>query len=269
MKKPLISVVMATFNEPPSLITQSVQSILNQTLTDFELLLIDDSTNTDTIAAIDNLVQFDTRIKLIRSSQRIGFVPALNIGLKQAKGEYIARMDGDDIAMPNRFELQSSYLKNNLDIAVVGGSMDIINEKGEITSHRNYAATFRKTKLFALMRNPLAHPTIMMRRNIIEKGFFYDETFFKAEDLELWLRLMKNGYKISNIPNTVLLYRVTGNLANKRTRQNFIYNYNARIKNFSWYYPLWSITSILISMIYSLMPTIITSAVYKNENKNQ
>ena len=95
--KPLISVVMATFNEPPEYITQSVQSILHQTLGDFELLLIDDSTNPDTVAAIDSLAQSDARIRLTREKQRIGFVRALNTGLKQAQGKYIARMDGDDI----------------------------------------------------------------------------------------------------------------------------------------------------------------------------
>jgi glycosyltransferase involved in cell wall biosynthesis len=268
MKTPLISVVMATFNEPPEYITLSVESILNQTLDDFELLLIDDSTNPDTIKTINALAMSDTRIKLIRHSQRIGFVPALNIGLKQAQGKYIARMDGDDISMPNRFELQVSYMENNPDIAVIGGAMHIINEKGEITSRRNYATTPRKAKLFGLMRSPLAHPTVMMRKNIIEKGFYYDETFKKAEDLDLWLRLMKNGYKISNIPNTLLLYRVTENLANKRTKQHFRYTYKARKKNFSWRTPLWSCMSILISKIYVLIPAILVKTMYRRETKN-
>jgi glycosyltransferase involved in cell wall biosynthesis len=268
MKKPLVSVVMATFNEPPDYIVQSIRSILNQTMDDFELLLIDDSTDINTVIAIDNIVSLDKRIKLIRRSQRIGFVPALNIGLKQAQGKYIARMDGDDISVPNRFELQVSYLENNPDIAVIGGAMDIINEKGEITSHRNYATTPCKTKLFGLIRNPLAHPTVMMRKYIIEKGFYYNETYKKAEDLELWLRLMKKGYKISNLSNTILLYRVNGDLASKRTKQNFECNYNARKQNFLWKSPLWSCMSILISMIYIMIPATFVSAIYKKENKN-
>jgi glycosyltransferase involved in cell wall biosynthesis len=266
MKKPLISVVMATFNEPPDYITQSIQSILNQTLSDFELLLIDDSTNMDTVITIDSMAQRDKRIKVIRSSQRIGFVPALNIGLKQAQGEYIARMDGDDISLPNRFELQISYLKNNPDIAVAGGAMHIINEKGEIISHRNYATRFYKIKLYALIRSPLAHPTVMIRKNIIEKELYYDEFFRKAEDIELWLRLMKTGHKISNMPNKILLFRISANFANKRIGDHFLYNYKARKKNFSWKQPLWSFISILISKIYIMLPETVIHALYEKEN---
>ena len=269
MNKPLVSVVMATFNESPEQITQSIQSILAQTMQNFELLLIDDSTKAETVDTIDSLAQKDARIKVIRSSSRIGFVPALNIGLKQAQGEYIARMDGDDVSLPNRFELQTSYLNSNPNITVVGGAIDIINGKGDITSHRDYAATTKKVKLFSLMRNPIAHPTAMIRKNIVGQGFLYDETFLKAEDLELWLRLMKNGYKIVNVRDTILLFRVQGSLADKRVGDNFRYNYKARKKNFSWRSPFWSLTSLLISKAYTLLPKKIVSAVYKVENKNE
>jgi glycosyltransferase involved in cell wall biosynthesis len=264
--QPLISVVMATFNEPPVFITQAVQSILNQTLSDFELLLIDDSISADTVRAIDTLVKSDLRIKLIRGQERFGFVKALNIGLKQAQGKYIARMDGDDISMPKRFELQVAFLENNPDIAVIGGAMDIINGEGKVTAHRNYATSFFKVMLFALMRNPLAHPTVMIRREVIEKGFYYDESFSKAEDLELWLRLIKNGYKIANVSDTLLSYRVDENLARKRMSENFVYNYKARRKNISWWPPFWSLASIVISRIYTILPRKIISIVYKKEN---
>jgi glycosyltransferase involved in cell wall biosynthesis len=265
---PLISVVMATFNEPVEYITQSIQSILNQRLGDFELLLIDDSTNPDTIAAIDTLAQSDTRIKLIRSPQRIGFVPALNMGLRQARGKYIARMDGDDISMSNRFELQIAFLENHTDIMVVGGSVDIINEEGEKTAHRNFAVTPCKIKLFSMIRSPLYHPSIMIRKEIVNKGFYYNETFTKAEDLELWLRLIKNGYKISNIADTILSVRVIGNLADKRTKEHFKFTYKARKKNFSWRSPFWSIISLCIAKSYNILPRAIIKAVYKAENKN-
>jgi glycosyltransferase involved in cell wall biosynthesis len=265
-QKPLVSVVMAIFNESPEYITQSINSILNQTVSDFELLLIDDSTSADTIAAVDALVKIDPRIKLIRGKDRFGFVKALNIGLKQARGKYIARMDGDDISLPKRFELQTAFLEDSADISVVGGSMNIINNAGEIISHRSYATSFFKVLLFAMIRNPLAHPTVMFRREIIENGFYYDETFIKAEDLELWLRLIKNGHKISNISNTLLAYRVEGNLACKRNNENFVYNYKARKKNITWRLPLWSLASIVISKIYTILPEKFIRAVYKKEN---
>jgi glycosyltransferase involved in cell wall biosynthesis len=260
---------MATFNEPPAYITQSIQSILNQTLNDFELLLIDDSTNLETVSTIDSLVQSDARIKLIRASQRLGFVPALNMGLRQAKGEYIARMDGDDISVPERFELQISFLKTHPDIAVIGGAMDIINENNEKISHRDYATNPFKMKIYSLFRCPVAHPTVMMHRSIVEQGFCYDEFFLKAEDLELWLRLIKNGYKIINMPNTVLRFRVIENLSDKRTKDHFIYACNARTKNFSWKSIVYSLISILISKIYVMLPKKIIHIVYEKENSKK
>jgi glycosyltransferase involved in cell wall biosynthesis len=266
-EKPLISVVMASFNESSEYINQSIKSILDQTISDFELLLIDDSTNSDTITAIDALVSSDSRIKLIRGNEHFGFVKSLNIGLRQAQGKYIARMDSDDIALPRRFELQVAFLENNLDIAVVGGAVNIINEAGEVTSHRKYATSIFKVMLLALMRSPLAHPTAMIRREIIEKGFYYDEKFSKAEDLELWLRLIKNGYKISNIPDIILSYRVGDNFVHKRTDKHFTYNYKARKKNISWRIPIWSLVSITISCLYIIVPKKIIDFIYRRENR--
>jgi glycosyltransferase involved in cell wall biosynthesis len=268
-KRPLVSVVMATYNEPTQYITQAVQSILNQTLADFELLLIDDSTNVDTVAAIDALAKSDTRIKLFRDSKRIGFVPALNLGLRQAQGAYIARMDGDDISLPGRFAAQVKYLDEHPHVAVVGGAMDIINGAGEITGHRDYADSPLRMKLFSLIRSPLAHPAVMLRRSVVEQGFYYDEAFQKAEDLELWLRLVKCNYSISNLSETLLLYRVIGNLASKRAGGHFNYNYLARKKHFSWRYPVWSAMSLFISRAYTLLPKIFIKIMYKIENNNE
>ncbi|MDL2262838.1 glycosyltransferase [Bacteroidales bacterium OttesenSCG-928-I21] len=267
MENPLISVIMATFNEPSEQINKSIQSVLNQTFRDFELLIIDDSTKPETVVAIDNSAQSDSRVKVIRKPQRMGFAPALNIGLLQARGKYIARMDADDISMPDRFELQIAFLDKNPNIAIVGGAMDIINEKGEIVSHRNYPTSFFKIKLFSLLRSPLAHPTVMIRKESLGNEL-YDKSFKKAEDLELWLRMMKKGYKISNLPDILLHFRVNGNLADKRTKEHFEYNYEARKKNFSWRSPVWSFLSIFFSKIYIFLPKKIISAAYNIENNS-
>ena len=102
-KQSLVSVVMATYNEEPEIINKSIKSIQDQTYRNFELLIFDDSTNPETRNAIDAFTE-DERIKVFRSPERVGFVKSLNLGLKTAKGKYIARMDGDDIALPIRFE---------------------------------------------------------------------------------------------------------------------------------------------------------------------
>ena len=132
-----ISVILATFNEPPDMIKKSIKSILEQTFTDFELLIYDDSTNAETISAIDSF-KYDERVKIFRSTVKKGFVVSLNEGLSAAKGKYIARMDGDDISLPDRLEKEYVYLENNKKVFVVGGNMDIIDENDNVISSRKY-----------------------------------------------------------------------------------------------------------------------------------
>ena len=125
-EKQLVSVVMATFNEPVEMIEGAIGSILNQTYQNIELLIFDDSTKPDTIASIDKIALSDARVSVHRFSERKGFVESLNEGLKLAKGEYIARMDGDDFSLQERIKKEVDFLLDNPSIAVVGGQMDII-----------------------------------------------------------------------------------------------------------------------------------------------
>lgn len=257
---------MATYNEPFDIIHQAIESILKQTLSDFELLIIDDSSDPETIRAINELAH-DARVKVIREIQRIGFVKALNIGLKQGKGKYFARMDGDDISARNRLELQVKFLEENPQYSVVGGAMNIINSEGVITSQRFYPVSSFKINLWTIFRSPVSHPTVMMRREIVDKGFFYDESFSKAEDMEFWLRLMKNGYKFYNLSDILLNYRVCFDFTKKRSGKHFINNYRARYINFSWKYPIRSILSICFAGIYVIIPDFIKGKIYLLENK--
>lgn len=266
MDTPLVSVVMATYNEPQEFITASINSILAQTYVNWELLIADDSTNEGTIQIIDTFVKKDKRIKVIREETRMGFVKALNIGLKSSKGIFIARMDGDDIAMPDRLEKEIGYLMNHQEADIIGGAMNIINEKEEITSERFYPLGGYKLHLWSVFRNPLAHPTVMFRASIIKRGFLYNEEQKKAEDIEFWLRLKKNKFNIHNLPDKVLNYRVVGNLSLKRTRENWIYNFRARKMNFCWRYPLFSALSIIISFLFVITPNKVVECIYKREN---
>jgi glycosyltransferase involved in cell wall biosynthesis len=268
-KIPRVSVVMATFNEPEDIIRPAIESIMRQTLTDWELLIIDDSTTSETIKAINELANKDSRIIVIRKPSRIGFVKALNTGLRKARGAYIARMDGDDISKPDRFRIQINFLDNNSQYDVVGGAMNIINREGNIISHRSYPSSSLSLKLWTILRSPLAHPSVMMRRKIIDNGFFYDKNFSRSEDLELWLRLMKNGYRFYNLSIPLLKYRVIGDLEKKRPRDQFIYNYKARLKNFSWKSPITSIVSLFISITYLTTPRFIIKFIYSWENNRK
>jgi glycosyltransferase involved in cell wall biosynthesis len=128
---------MTTFNEPKNYIQQSIESVLNQNYTNFELLILDDSSNSETIQAIDSFKK-DIRVNVVREKRRMGFVHALNKGMKMAKGKYIARMDADDICFNDRFEKQIKYMEAHTDIDILGGNMKIIDENGNILSQRQY-----------------------------------------------------------------------------------------------------------------------------------
>lgn len=266
MDKPLVSVVMATFNEPACYITKSIESILNQSYSNLELLIADDSTRQETIDVIDNYAKKDNRIIVIRQQEKMGFVKALNEALKLVHGEFIARMDGDDISRKNRLELQVEYLQRFSNVDILGGAMDIINENEDIISFRNYPLGGIRLHCWSIMRNPLAHPTVMFRAFIPRSGLFYDTSQKKAEDLEFWLRLKKKGFTIKNLSEKLVYYRTGMEFVQRRGREQFLYSYRARKKNFIWRYPIFSILSLLFSYLYTITPDRIINMVYNREN---
>lgn len=262
----LLSVVMATYNESPSIITKAIKSVLCQRYRKFELLIYDDSTENATKEAIDRFVS-DDRVRIFRNEARVGFVRSLNRGLLEAKGKYIARMDGDDVALPNRFEEQINYLEANQDIYVVGGQMNIIDENDKLISARKYPLGGIKLFLFSTVRNPLAHPTIMMRRELVDMGFCYDEQLEMSEDLDLWLRIMNQSYKIANVSTTVLNYRVTEKFAEKRSgRKQIEYMAYVRRKNFSKRHLLHSVLSCISAWLFLNTPANEVKRLYRKEN---
>ncbi len=267
--EPLISVIMATFNEPKQFIEESISSILNQTYRNLELLIADDSTNEETVKVIDGFASKDDRVIVIRKKERMGFVNALNEALHQAKGEYIARMDGDDISLPNRFDIQIKYASTHSEVDVFGGDMYIINEVGDVKSERHYPVKQESIEKMFVFRSPFAHPTLMFKRDIIDSGFYYNPNYKKAEDVDFLMRLYKNGYVFGNTGEKLLRYRVVGDLHNKRSKDQWAYNHKARSENFIWSKPFFSIASWFISLVYMYAPSFIVSLFYKRENKRK
>lgn len=264
---PLISVVMPAFNERPDMIAGAIRSILQQTYTNFELHVFDDSTSDETRAAIDSFSS-DSRVVIHRSAERVGFIKSLNLGLEVSKGKYIARMDGDDFSHSERFEKEVDYLETHSDVMVVGGQMNIMDEDGKITSSRSYPTGGFKLSLFSCVRNPIAHPTVMMRREVVNKGYRYDESLKMSEDLDFWLRLMNDGYRIANLPDTVLDYRVMGNFLEKRSSdvQREVMA-QVRKKNFDRRHPIHSVLSVFSGWLFTHVPRGTIDKAYQNENR--
>ena len=180
----MVSVIMATFNEPVEYLSQAVDSILGQTHDNLELLIADDSTSAATIQAIDDYAHSDKRVTVIRGKDRMGVAGARNAALQKARGELIALMDADDISLHDRLEKQVRYAGEHPEIDLFGGHIHIIDGNNKVTSHRKYKVDNAHFMRMFAYRNPLAHPTIMFRRAIVDSGFLYDPKYKRAEDLE-------------------------------------------------------------------------------------
>ena len=212
---PKVSVVMPVYN-CVTYIKESVGSILAQTFTDFELLIIDDHSTDGTYEYLQTLT--DTRVELIRKMQNSGYAISLNMGLDLAKGAYIARMDGDDIALPERFTKQVNFMDNNQEVAVCGTCYQLVGTDTII----QMPYSFEEAKIKAIMNVPVAHPTVFIRRSILVKHQLrYNEALEPTEDYDLWTRIMDIG-KIENLQEVLLLYR-------RHSEQESITKYNRLI----------------------------------------
>lgn len=206
---PLISVVMSCYNRQ-NYVAQAIESILNQTYTNFEFIIIDDCSTDNTYKIIKKYVKRDKRIIALRNKVNKGIVYALNRGLKLAKGKYIARMDDDDISLPQRFEKQVKYMEENPDVVVLGS--DVKSFCDEDKDYSSWVDAFDADEL-ALILNfkcSISHPNVIIRKDFLDKhSLSYLKEYEFAEDYALWAQVMLKGGKIENLKEPLLLHRVS------------------------------------------------------------
>ena len=147
-----------------------------------------------------------------------GLTKALNVGLKHATGDLIARMDSDDIAAPNRFELQERFLEEHPEVDIVGGSMQEFDDEHECLNVRHYPLTHEEACKYIVKACPLAHPAVMMRKRMFDEGLRYDERYRMSQDIKLWYDAILAGYKIANLPDVCLYFRQQGDVFRRRSR---------------------------------------------------
>jgi len=209
MDNNLISVILPVYNGEKFL-RDSIESILNQTYESFELIIINDGSTDGSLNIINEYACKDSRIKVI-SRENKGLVYSLNEGIDLAKGKYIARMDADDISLSQRFELQYKYLEEHTDIAILGTFIESFGEdkKTSIMLEQWFNEKLNDENMYIKTSYscPIAHPTVMMRTRFA-KLERYSSKYPVIEDYELWIRVLKKGYKISNIDMKLLKYRV-------------------------------------------------------------
>lgn len=205
-----ITVLMSVHNGEKYL-KEAIESILNQTFKDFEFLIVNDG-STDSSKEIIFSYN-DPRIVYVENETNIGLTKSLNKGLKLAKGEYIARMDADDISLPERLEEQVEFMDQHPDIGICGARLRLIG------GGRNWKMPSESDLIKASMIffNPLFHPTVIIRKKILDdNNLKYDESFRYAQDYELWSRI-KNFTDFHNIQKSLVLYRISGDRITKKS----------------------------------------------------
>ena len=206
LANPLISVVMPVYNAVPFL-DDSVSSILKQTFTDFEFVILDDGSTDNSIARLREWAARDRRIKVHESKKRLGLSGSSNAVVAPARASIIARMDADDVAHPERLQRQWDVIQNNPDVAVVGTLCNGIDARGHEVRPRDRWRLVRRSGYI-----PFPHGSAMFRRAVFDKVGGYDETAISAEDQQLFARMAAHG-RVMTLPDVLYSYRYHANNA--------------------------------------------------------
>lgn len=202
---PRVSVVMPSYESAPYL-RSAVESILHQSEGDIELIIVQEMGARDGTEAILNEFD-DERVKIVRNDSPLGLVRSLNRGFAMARSKYIARMDANDVSMPQRLEKQAEFLDNNPSIGVVGSAVRHIDEKGRHLGTRTYPTSPGLVIWNMHFDCAMCHPSTMFRRSVFEEAGGYSPAAKDWEDYELWTRIMRHN-SMSNVPDVLLDYRI-------------------------------------------------------------
>jgi len=213
---PKISVLMAVHNGRPFL-RQALQSIYNQTYRDFEVVIVDDASSDETAEIL--LEMKDTRTFIYRNGENQGLTKSLNRGLRLCRGEYVARMDADDVSHTGRLDRQVQFLDQHPDVALVGSSYYRIDAEGIIAAHVKVPTEDDRIREMMRQKCAFGHGTVMARRSVLVECGGYDERFVCAQDYDLWLRISEK-HKLANLAEPLYGWRSTPQcISNARARE--------------------------------------------------
>ena len=222
-KKPLVSVNMVSFNSE-KYIAESIQSILNQTYKNFELIIVNDGSTDNTLQEINNFN--DSRIVIINNRKNLGIPHSRNIALRASNGKYIAIQDSDDVSLKERLHIQVNYLESNSKFGLIGSLATSIDQEGKIVNRKqSLGLNSRETKVMIFFRNCFTHSTIMYRKNLLEKIYF-NQKLKITQDYDAIIKIGRES-KIKNIDKNLLMYRfhknsITQNLRDKEKEEKLI-----------------------------------------------
>jgi glycosyltransferase involved in cell wall biosynthesis len=252
--------VVPAFNETASILEQSLGSIGTQTFVDFECIVVDESTVSASARACAAICSRDERFRHVRPRARLGLAGSLNLGIALARGELVARFDSDDVCTSRRLELQVAYMDAHPEIGVLGGGLEIMNEAGVPLSYRHYPTEHAAIERQIHSTTPIAHPTVMVRKHLLETYGGYDPTFRFAEDLDLWLRLMNHEVRFANLKSILVRYRQDHT---RRQTSHWHFNVRARRRNLAMHRLPRRLLGICAISVWARLPAGVQEALFK------
>jgi glycosyltransferase EpsE len=251
-ENPKISIIMGIYN-CESTLAESIDSLFNQTIQNFELIMCDDGSKDDTYSIAKEYVDKYSNIILLKNDINKGLNYTLNYCLKYARGEYIARQDGDDISLPKRFEEEINFLEYNSHVAFVSCLMVSFDENGDFKINK-YMPYPQKIDL--VRRSQFAHPCCMIRKKVLDdvNGYTESKHLLRVEDYHLWFKIYSKGYIGHNIQKPLYKFRDDINAYKRRNLMNRINVMHVRhigikLLNMSFFYNIYSLRDIVILLI--------------------
>lgn len=260
----MISIIMGLYNAEDT-ISEAIDSIINQTFKEWELIICNDGSTDNGAMTVEQYVYKDSRIKLIHNEKNMGLNYTLNHCLEYASGEYIARMDADDISLPTRLEKEFMFLETNKEYSIVSTPMIYFDENGDFAVGK---AINNPTILDVMKGTPFCHAPCLVRKEAYDNvgGYSLDSNTLRVEDYDLWVKMLAEGYKGYNLDEP--LYKMRDD-RNAYRRRKYIYRINeafVKIKAFKLLRPpFYSIIYIFRPLLVGLLPSFIYKFLHKKK----
>lgn len=249
-----ISVILSVHNGKPY-VEQAIKSILAQTYREFEFLIVDDGSTDGSADLLADFAKRDSRVRVMTNKVNLGLTQSLSNALRQAQGICIARMDADDVALPNRLEKQYEFLQTHPEIGVVGTAYDWIDDSGVVIGQPHVITDTRALHAALIRTNPFLHGSVLIRKTLLDEVHGYNDQFKKAQDYDLWLRL-SSVCQFANLSEILMHKRMSKHMIsfqNEREQLRFAVRarWNAINRND---YPVWTLVYLIKPFIASLLP---------------
>lgn len=268
-KAPMISVIMGVYN-CENMVSDAIDSVLNQTYQDFEFIICDDGSTDGTLRIVQKYsINYPDKVILIQNDKNRGLNYTLNHCLQYARGKYIARMDGDDRSIPTRFEKEVEFLEQHPDIAILGASLSAFDDRGIWGTHTFVEYPVAKDFLHG---SPFSHSVCMVRHEayIAVNGYSEGKFLMRVEDYHLWTKMYSKGYKGANLQEELYLYRDDREGYRKR---KFKYRINEAYVSLlavrKLHLPIWSCLYAVRPIVVGLLPNGIYEFLHKRKLKQE